>query len=224
MNIYNQIKIEHNKLDLWLKENYEEAYGDFYGEMDASYPDWESIEILFERIIKQDELKNLSDQDLTSILFFISRSNELGRMIAWLSQNNNLSNIAALTTEQFLLLSRHAVTQKDDDCDYQLANCFKKIPHSNPEIITLLLGFFNKKASYTKRIALYGLAAHQYPELVKIVINLWNTTDDDWAKLDCLDLVIKYKLDPLLQDKYFSELSQHPDSIIRENVLRLLPK
>ena len=86
-------------LDDWL----DDAYADiedkrYYGEMDASFPNWGDIESVAGRIFDNRLTSQLSSESLDSLFFFILRSDEIGSIIAWLTLDTgtDLSRVGRL--------------------------------------------------------------------------------------------------------------------------------
>jgi hypothetical protein len=208
-----KLKIE---LDLWLHKSYEDSYGDFYGEHDISYEYWGNIEAILKRAFEEIDLHSLSESCLNNILFFISRSDEGGRIIAWLYPSSpRLSNIANISISNFIFLCMHALKSKDDYCDYQFANCFRKFDSLTADQEEILIGFFNKSYIYTKRIALIGLAEHKTPNLEQYVTQLWDLrVHDEWAGLTCLEALAISDCNHELITQYKAELLKSSDEDI----------
>lgn len=213
-----EIEIENHKtaLDLWLRESYGDSYGDFYGEHDISYENWDAIEAVLKIAFEEVDLAGLSDSCLNNILFFVSRSDEGGRIIAWLyPSSQRLSNIADISMSNFICLCKHALKSKDDYCDYQLASCFRKFHSLTADQEEILIGFFNKNYIYTKRIALIGLAEHKAPNIEKYVTQLWELRDqEEWAGLTCLEALAISDCNNELITQYKAELLNSSDENI----------
>lgn len=220
--IEKEIEKSRLELDKWLHESYGETYGDFYGEYDIGYEHWDQIEKTLKKAFEDENFESFTESCLDNILFLISRSNEGGRIIAWLSSKTNspLSNISNLTVENFILLCNHALKSPDDYCDYQLANCFNKFDNLSDDQEKILIGFFNKKDIYTKRVSLTALAKHRASNLETYIVELWDTKDE-WAGLDCLEALAISKCNDELFQKYKSELAGSPDEYIRDNAKRI---
>jgi hypothetical protein len=215
-NIEKEIELSRHDLDKWLQESYGDSYGDFYGEHDISYENWDEIETILKIAFEEEDLEALSESCLDNILFFISRSDEGGRIIAWLYPSSpRLSNIADITISNFICLCNHALKSKDDFCDYQLANCFRKFNSLTSDQEKILIGFFNKNYIYTKRIAVIGLAEHKVSNLEQCVTELWNLRDkDEWAGLTCLEALAIGDPNHELITQYKTELLNSSDEHI----------
>lgn len=136
----------------------------------------------------------LSDDAVRSLLFFISRSDECGCIIAWLSTTTGtpLCGIADLTYDDFVFLCDRSVTEPDDFCDYQLVACFQKIDTLCTDDQTLLKRFFHsKKDSYTRRLVVHAFAKFQLADAIPLIEQLWAADDCEFAKISCL-----YSLEP----------------------------
>jgi hypothetical protein len=183
------IAAERAQLDAWLAETYAETHATPYcGEIDIDFPYWGRIESLIGAIFDGQFVQTLSSSALHSILFFISRSNEGGRIIAWLSPHPGkpLSNCGHLTYGDFLYLCDAALTQPDDDCDYELVSCFQKLASLDDGSISRLNRFFEKRHSYTRRLVLHTFAQFSLPQTIDAAKVLWETDDCEFAKLSCL--------------------------------------
>ena len=97
-----------------------------------------------------------------------------------------LSGCGTLREAGCLFLCEKSLGLAEDDSDYQLACCFKKFTTRKPEYEDLLLRFFERKDSYTRRCSLGSLAHLGFPGLVDLVVKLWTSDDCEFAKLDCL--------------------------------------
>ena len=162
------------------------------------------------------DLHSLSESWLDNILFLISRSDEGGRIIAWLYPSSpRLSNIADITTSNFICLCNHALKSKGDYCDYQLASCFRKFNSLTADHEKILIGFFNKSYIYTKRVALIGLAEHKAPNLEQYITQLWDLRNqDEWAGLTCLEALAISNCNHELITQYKAELLNSSDEDI----------
>lgn len=203
-----------NELDKWLKEVYGNDYPNFYGEQDISFDGWDGIEDTLALQFQTYSLEKASHKLLDAILFLISRSNEGGRIIAWLSVSpaTQLSNIADLSYEDFMVLCRHAVHRTlNDDCDYQLVNCFRKFEVLTAEQIDLLLSFFYKKLQY--QYVTYCLFLHQYENIQTLVTDWWKL-GDDWQKLFCFQFVLEHFPNHQEISKFQHYLNQSKDSYL----------
>ncbi len=175
------------ELDAWLAESYAGIEDQrYYGERDASYDGWGRIESLVGRVYDQALTQQLSQPSIDSILFFISRSDELGRIISWLSKVPLFSSCGNLSYPDFLFLSEQAVGRPDDHCDYQLANCYRKCESLGDREMDILQRFFQKRDSYTRRIVLHVFEHFALPQVVGLATDLWQTDDCEFAKLSCL--------------------------------------
>jgi len=176
-------------LDRWLTSAYEGREGEkYHGEMDASYPDWGEIENVVGEVFDHQSVQQLDRDCQDAILFFIARSNEIGCIIRWLSvvPGSSLSGCGRLSEPDFLFLCEKSLDLPEDDSDYQLASCFRKFTHLKPDYERLLLRFFLRKDSYTRRIALQSLAHLSFSGIVELAAQLWASDDCAFARLDCL--------------------------------------
>lgn len=196
-------------LDAWLDDAYADIEGKRYnGEMDASFPNWGDIESVAGRLFDNRLTSHLSCASLDSLLFFISRSDEIGSIIAWLSLDTGtaLSWVGDLTYDDFRFLCEQSLQRDDDFCDYQLAACFQKLDSLSQRDLSILKRYFDTKSdSYTRRMVLHAFAKFRLPETVPLAERLWNTDDCEFAKISCL-----YSLEPFsnargLFDKYLKE-------------------
>jgi len=185
--IEGEIARERVELDAWLSESYAGIEAPrYYGEWDASYEGWGRIESLVGRVFDQALSQRLNQASVESVLFFISRSNEIGRIIAWLSEGPPFSWCGNLSHPDFLFLSEQALVRPDDDCDYQLASCYRKCESLGDREIDVLQRFFQKRDSYTRRRVLHVFEHFGLPQVVDLATTLWQTDDDEFAKLSCL--------------------------------------
>lgn len=182
-------------LDAWLAETYAGRESERYsGELDASYAQWTAIETLAGSVFDQERLQHLSPAAIDSMLFFISRSDECGRIIAWLTlkKGSPLSHCGKLRHPDFLFLCEQALQRKDDDCDYQLVTCFQKCESLDEQAVGLLQRFFHKQASYTRRMVLHVFEHFAHPQAIPLAVHLWESDDCEFAKLSCLYALKKF--------------------------------
>jgi hypothetical protein len=174
-------------LDAWLTESYAGIEDQrYYGERDAGYDGWRRIESLVGRVFDEALTQQLNQPSIDSVLFFISRSDELARIIAWLSNEPPFSSCGNLSYSDFLFLSEQAVGRLDDHCDYQLAYCYRKCESLGDREMDILQRFFQKRYSYTRRTILHVFEHFALPQVVGLATNLWQTDDCEFAKLSCL--------------------------------------
>jgi len=207
--VEDQIFQQRKKIDAWLLEAYADKPDQcYYGEMDASYPDWGDVERLVGSIFDEGLLTKLSDRATGDILFFISRGEELGRILGWFLSNfeHPLSGVGKLSHSDFIFLCNCALRQKDDFCDYQLVCCFQKQTTINEYEERVIHDFFHKKTdSYTRRMAIHTLAKFKCRSVVDLIKNLWGTDDCEFAKLSCLHSLEPFVESQVLFRKFLSE-------------------
>ncbi len=176
-------------LDRWLTSSYEgREEQKYYGENDASYPQWATIENVVGTVFDKQEVRQLEKDCQEAILFFISRSDELGCIIRWLATEpgSPLSGCGRLSESDFRFLCEKSLDLPEDYSDYQLASCFEKFAVLKPEYSRILLQFFNRRNSYTRRRSLHSLARLRYPGIIDLAAALWASDDCEFAKLSCL--------------------------------------
>lgn len=227
--IENTVASERQRLDLWLSDAYA-RYPDTpkNGELEAGYPYWDEVEILMGRIFDEQMIVHLSFEAVQSLLFFISRSDELGRIIAWIHTETGtpFSNIGQLSYDDFIFFCQRALAAPDDFCDYQFVNCFQKMTDLSPNDESLLEDFFQRKTdSYTRRLVIHALARFQRPKTIPLIHQLWVADDCEFAKLSCL-----YSLGPFPESRdlfrrYLNEYKERfpePNANYRKKVLERL--
>ena len=206
--IEDDIARERDNLNAWLDDAYAGKEDQrYYGEMDASYPNWAGPESVAGFVFDHGLVQRLSTSSVDSLLFFISRSDEIGGIIAWLSpvKNSPFSWCGKLSYSDFLYLCEQALTRVDDFCDYQLAACFRKCKSLDERAIDVLNRFFHKQYSYTRRVALQVFEEFALPQTVELAIALWDTDDCEFAKLSCLHALKKFPRAKPHFDKYLHE-------------------
>jgi len=180
----------------------------FYGEHDASYPNWHEIETLVGEIFDDCRMSHLSSNAVRSILFFISRSNELGRIIGWLYPNagTQLSGVGKLTYNDFIYLCEQALVEPDDFGDYQLVACFQKLDSLTDCDMAILKQFFETKTdSYTRRLVVHAFAKFQLPETIPLIKQLWASDNCEFAKISCLYSLEPFPESRMLFDRYLMQ-------------------
>lgn len=196
-------------LNRWLDEIYHDCEEKRYnGEWDCGYTGWNEIETLIGHIFDNRLISQLSSQMLDDVLFFISRNEECGRIIAWLSsfKAKPFSNIGNLVYEDFLVLCDRALQLPDDFCDYQLVACFRKREVLDEDEVEMLIRFFEKKSdSYTRRQVLHSLSEFKIPELIPLAKQLWESDHCEFAKISCLIVLQPFPGERPLFNRYLQE-------------------
>lgn len=195
-------------LDDWLDIAYVGRENLRYnGEVDAGYSNSVIIESLAGLVFNEGLVRRLSVPALNSLLFFISRTEECGSVIPWLGAESGdpFSHCGDLSYSDFLFLSEQASMREDDFCDYQLAACFKKCNSLDQDAIKILLRFFDKNDSYTRRTVLHTFEHFRLPRTVELAATLWQSDDCEFAKLSCLHALKKFPAAVELFRKYLQE-------------------
>ncbi len=175
-------------LEAWLNEVYTQgsATREYSSELDCSYEAWDEIETLVGVIFDEQQCQGLSETSLSSLLFFASRNEECGRIIAWLGRLGPFSNIGKLTHDDFLFLCKAALGRRGDYIDHQLVACFHKIEPFTREHIDILLAFFDREEAYTKRLVINVLATKGFGDISELAQKLWNHDECEFTKLSAL--------------------------------------
>lgn len=192
----------------WLSANYSPQEIHDLEFNDASYPEWRSIEDYFSALLAAKQIDQLDDEDLAHLLYLIARHWDIGRMIAWLSRAPALSNLGDLSAGDFIILAR-AVSKLHEteynDAKSQFAACFeKKFDTLTPEIEDILLDLYHSNDEYTKRISLLALAKLGYPAIRLLLKQSWETVDEQYHKIGCLQAIDEYIKDPILLNEYLA--------------------
>lgn len=137
---------ERRVLDEWLYLTYAEMENEkYHPEIDASYENWVDINSAVGSIFDDGLVRRLGQKSIDSMLFFfISRNEEVGGIIAWLTGPGveRFSHCGDLAYDDFLFLAEKALERDEDFCDYQLAISFKKCNSLDERCVDLLNGFF----------------------------------------------------------------------------------
>lgn len=176
-------------LDGWLTDSYRGREDQkYFGENDASYPRWDKIESLVGRVFDLRSVAKLTPSAIDSVLFFISRSDECGRILAWLNTGagSAFSNCGDLVYEDLIFLAERVVDRADDFCDYQIVACLRKCDVLDKRAIDLLHRIFQKSDSYTRRMVVDVFAQFGSEDTLPFATKLWQTDDCEFAKLTCL--------------------------------------
>ncbi|WP_436486669.1 hypothetical protein [Chitinophaga sp. ARDCPP14] len=202
------LKIFVNSFKEWLSANYSLQEIQDLQVNDASYPEWQPIEDYFSALLAAGQINQLDEEDLAHLLYLIARHWDIGRMIAWLSRAPVLSNLGDLSVEDFMILAR-AVSKLSgteyDDAKYQFAACFeKKFDTLTPGIAHILLNLYHSNDEYTKRLSLLALAKLKYPDIRTILKQSWDTVDEQYHKIGCLQAIDEYIKDPVLLNEYLA--------------------
>lgn len=194
---------------------------------DTGYPGWKSIETYFSALLAAKEINQLDDEDLANLLYLIARHWDMGRMIAWLSNAPAFSNLGDLSADDFLILAK-AVSKLDrpeyDDAKSQFAACIeKKTDALTPEIECILLDLYHSN-EYTKRLSLMALAKLGYPAIRVLIKQSWETVDEEFHKIGCLEAIHKYIKDPALLKEYLALAATEPGDYLQKYVSHLKQK
>ncbi len=188
------IEQERLALDDWLNGSYAgREHQRYCGENDASYPHWDRIDGVVSEVLERNAIQQVTARSMDSLLFFISRSDEIGYIVAWLSRDLPLSQLGALSLPDLRFLADQALSRSDDFCDYQLASSFKKFQTLGDMDVTLLLRFFDRKYAYTRRVALHAFQHFGHPLTVDLASRLWESVVDadpaevEFTRLSCLE-------------------------------------
>ena len=206
--IEHDIARKRRELNEWLAAAYSgEVERQYCGEMDAGYPHWIDIQTLAGSVFDLGLAQRIGKSSIDSLLFFISRSDEIGVIIAWLSPivGTPLSGCGNLSYPDFVYLCEQALIRNDDYCDYQLAACFRKRDFLDDRAISVVHRFFNKNDSYTRRMALHTFEHFSLPQAVELAQELWHTVDCEFAKLSCLHALKRFPDAKLLFDRYLQD-------------------
>ena len=191
----------------WLSENYSPQNIEALLFDDAGYPYWGEVEDFYYELLDKDLIKNLDEEDQKNLLYLIARNWDCGRMIAWLSTGNQLSNYGHLEVNDFINLSK-TLSKLDevefDDAKSQFASSFKKIGSLTKEIEEILLAFYNDKNEYTKRLALMTLGELGYADIKKLIKISWETVPEEHHKMGCLYIVHEVLNDGELLNHYLN--------------------
>lgn len=183
---------ERRELDEWLCRTYAEMGSEKYcPEIDISYENWGNIEWIAGSIFNDRQVRKLGRFSIDSLLFFISRSEEAGNIIAWSTSNQvkTLSHCGDLAYDDFLFLAEQAAMRDEDFCDYQIAVCFQKCNSLEDSAVNLLHRFFRRKNSYTRRLSLHTLSHFRHASARELAIDLWHTDQCEHAKLSSLEVL-----------------------------------
>ena len=176
------------KLDAWLDDRYPLPHGqrEYCGERDCSYDYWGHIESTVGSVFDSRLTQNLSTASLDSLLFFASRNEECGRIIAWLGHIGAFSNVGDLSDADFLFLCDSALSRPEDFVDYELVACFHKIPTLTEQQTETVRRFFDRDFAYTKRMAIDVLAAKGFDGIPDLAQQLWGHDNCEFTKLSAL--------------------------------------
>lgn len=208
----------------WLSANYSLQEIHDLQINDASYPEWRSIEDYFSALLAAKQINQLDDEDLARLLYLIARHWDIGRMIAWLSGAPTLSNLGDLSADDFIILAS-AVSKLNgteyNDAKSQFAACFeKKFDTLTPEIEEILLDLYHSNEEYTKRLSLLALAKLGYPAIRVLLKQSWETVDEQYHKIGCLQAIEEYVKDPILLNEYLVLAATETGDELKKYVIR----
>ncbi|MEL6107086.1 MAG: hypothetical protein AAFU85_13670 [Planctomycetota bacterium] len=176
------------KLDEWLDTVYHQSHADreYSGELDCSYDSWGSIESTVGIVFESELTQQLSPDALDSVLFFASRNEEIGCIIAWMGRIGPFSNAGRLSLPDFTFLCETSLSRSEDYVDYELVNCFHKILDLTTTQFDIVLRFFRRDYAYTKRCAIDVLATKGFTGIPDLARDLWGHDDCEYTKLSAL--------------------------------------
>ena len=221
-----QLDIFVSKFRKWLSDNYskEDIERNFYD--DAGYPYWAEIENYFANLLKNKDFPQLDNQDKENLLYLIARNWDIGRMISWLSEGKQLSNLGELEYDEFINLANILVTLKSTEFDsakVQFVSNFQKFDSLTPEIESLLLRFYEDNDLDVRGRALLSLGKLKYTKILELLEELWQV-DEEWNKIKCLFLIDEYLKDRDLMMKYLNDAKTTNQEYLSEYVKRLKRK
>lgn len=176
------------KLDAWLDTVYGLPHGqrEYSGELDCSYEFWGDIETTVGAVFDARLTQSLTQTSLESLLFFASRNEDVGCIIAWLGRIGPFSGVGDLTIGDFQFLCDAVLLQPEDFADYELVACFHKIPTLSRQQIETVLRFFDRSYAYTKRMSIDVLATKGYGTIPDLARQLWGHDECEFTKLSAL--------------------------------------
>lgn len=196
---------ERKELDRWLDQEYGvQADRRHNGEVDCSYDRWEAVGAIVGRVFDHEAISRVSEETVTSILFFISRTEEIGSIIAWLRRDGPLSNVGDLRVSDFFFLCEASLARPEDFSDYELVTSFHKFPESDDDQTQLALRFFDRNDVYTKRMAIDVLASKHFADVPALAEELWSFDDCEFTKLRCLFALKKMENGSQLLSQYLA--------------------
>ena len=195
------------KLNAWLDSVYDLPHDqrEYNGELDCSYECWGQIETTVGAVFDAQLTQSLPPTALESLLFFASRNDEVGCIIAWLGRVGPFSGAGDLTLADFLFLCDAALSRSEDFVDYELVACFHKIPTLSQQQIETVLHFFGRTYAYTKRMAIDVLATKGFDDVAGLARQLWVHDDCEFTKLSALHALKKSSSAPSLLAELLSQ-------------------
>lgn len=210
----------------WLSENYMQQNIEALLFEDTGYPEWYEVEDFYSDLLNKDLIKTLDEADKENLLYLMARNWDCGRMLAWLSTGEQLSNLGHLEKNDFINLSitlSKIHTDEYNDAKSQFASLFKRIGPLTPEIEEILLVFYNDKNEYTKRLALITLGSLGYSDIEKLIKVSWKTVNDEYHKMGCLYVIYETLKDEELLNHYLS-LAQNESGEYLKNYISEISK
>lgn len=171
---------------------------------EAGYPAWHEVERDFATLAQASSFTHLDPSNLNALLYLIARSWDSGRMIAWLSNGPQLSNLAKLAEDDALLLGEAAASLNSaeyEDATYQFAKILPRITALRPRAIALGLRMFASGGTYTKRVALKSLGEMGHANITSLVERLWQVPDEH-ARITCLEVLERFEPDLTFLKRY----------------------
>jgi hypothetical protein len=209
----------------WLSANHSPQEIEDLQIDDTSYPEWRPIENYFSALLAARQIHQLDDEDMAHLLYLIARHWDIGRMIAWLSNAPALSNLGDLQAGDFMILANalsKLTGSEYNDAKYQFAACFeKKIYALTPEIENILLDLYHSNDEYTQRLSLLALAKLGYPAIRVLLKQSWETVEEQYHKMSCLQAIDEYVKDPVLLKEYLTLAATEPGDELKKYVIWL---
>jgi len=205
MTIKDQLEYLVIDFENWVRSNYTPIEIQNHTVDEASYPKWHEVESLFVYLIVHSEIKNLDVNDQRNLFYLISRSMDFGRMIAYISDGPQLSNLADLSRDDFLLLA--AALSKIEGAEFayakaQFAWVFPKLGKLTDDIQYILRLFYNDPHEYCKRQSLIALGKLEYARMKELIELSWNANDEEHHKMACIAILHENIKDLDLLKKY----------------------
>lgn len=212
------------KFKKWISDNYSEEQIKENLIDDAGYANWDEVENCFKEILKNNQFSSLDNEDKINLLYLIARNWDIGNMISWFSAERPLSNLGDLADADFIDLAKIVAGLPNfefEEAKFQFASSFKKFEELTPEIEEILLKIHQTGEEYSSRHALKALAKLGFKDIRDLIKKSWETEEDEFYKIDCLES-IKYIGDENLLKEYLDKASSDNREEISEYLKRII--
>ena len=153
---------------------------------DTGYPHWDLIKKTFKRVFKEENLNDMSPQDLDNLVYLIARQWDRGGILNWFDKGDRRISFIGMNGFHLFALSEAGLRTPERDARYQFAASLYKLG-PDKRVISLLLQYLKDEDSYTRTMALRSLSRINYEGIVEKIKYLWDA-GDEWNQMMCISI------------------------------------